>query len=88
MPAVLTAGFYNYFFKSTANAAKVAELLNNAEPVDIQIGKGGDPDIYTQMKKKNYSADISLMMTKQTKPIPSAKAPSETTTENTACHKK
>jgi hypothetical protein len=68
MPAVLNIGCHHYFFTATANAAKVADLLNKATLVDRQFGRGHEPDTYTLPRKNEYIPSIELQMTKQSKP--------------------
>lgn len=88
MPAVLNIGCHHYFFPSTTNAAKVADLLNKASHVDRQFGRGHDPDTYTLPRKDHYTPDIELKMTKQSKPLPATKSLPESTIPNNEYHQK
>lgn len=80
MPAVLNIGHNYYFFTSTANAAKVADLLHKATEVSRDYKTA--PDTYRELGPNDYSHVIEMTMTRQQKPASSLKALPESVTSN------
>ena len=88
MPAVLNIGCHHFFFASTTNAAKVADLLNKSVPVEHNFGRGREPNTYNTRPADSYEIGIELKMTKQRKPKSPYKALPEQTHPNNEYHQK
>jgi hypothetical protein len=82
MPAVLNINCYYFFFDSTINAAKVADLLNRATLVDHDYRANS----YRLPDKDDRPISIDIKMTSQKKPAPAKLALPEKVPSNNEFH--